>query len=357
MRVKLYFVKLGGSAFTYKHDVEKIRRFQEILTSIISEIWDDGKNGQKESGAALFLESISELTLQVQEMIKKDVVLSFANELARWRRIALESSENQEVMFIIILGGGSPAHAAVKVARASGLDNLRYGVLIRQVVGMMSSFVVSILATRLNVNHVPPSSWFFWEEESDGQVTLIRSSSSPPPTLNDHLRAGIIPVLGGDVILGRNGWSIISGDPIPYFLYHHWFNRPSITEMSRYQVVETVMLSDIGVDGRVAGFYDKNPLERTAHLVTEIKLLTDNICEFQLEDGKTFMVPLSSIGDDQSNEHESSSVDVTGGMLQKIWWQLRLAREGVPTRIIDVRLFRKYIDGEDVPQTFIHSSL
>ncbi len=344
--MELYYVKLGGSAFTYKNDQNKNDRFQEILTAYVQDALEERSLSSEARNGLL-----KELRRQIESMIRTDVIVSFARTLARWKN---SSNGKCPKSFIIILGGGSPAHGAVKVARALQLNNVIYGVMVRQVVGYMAALVTSLLARDLTINYIPPSSWFYWEEEKDGQVTVVRADSLPL-TLQDHLNLGIYPVLGGDMILGKNGWSILSGDPIPYFIHSNWLQQ----SISRdWKVKETIMLSDVGVEGRHAGFYDSDPSDPSAQLITRILVKREH-CLLELESGTRVKIDFSELGNGEEqasideSSNDNSSVDVTGGMLQKIWWQVKLAQKGIPTRILDYRLFDSFIEGKAIPHTYI----
>ncbi len=349
--VDLYFVKLGGSAFTYKNDNQKNAKFREILGTYVKETMLPTSRASMGDRVEL----LKQLQDQIRLMIRSEVVLSFARTLARWGSSSGDQHRNDRA-FIVILGGGSPAHGTVKTLRDLQLQNRIQGVLVRLVVGYMSSLVVSLLAQRIPVNYIPSSAWFYWEMENDGQVVDVRKNPSLM-SLHEHLLVGIHPVLGGDVILGKTGWSILSGDPIPYFLHRDYF-QPSAASVSQFfpslEVKETIMVSDIGVNGRPAGLYDLDPSDPSAQLITRI-LVEDHQCVFERESGTSFHRSLRSIGGSQESRSEggNGTVDVTGGMLQKIWWQVKLAREGIATRILDYQLLDDYVDGKQVPHTHI----
>lgn len=110
------------------------------------------------------------------------------------------------------------------------------------------------------------------------------------------LRAGLVPVLHGDVVLDEEqGWGILSGDEL-------------MVQAARLRPERAVFLMD------VAGVYDRPPSEAGAVLLERIAVGADGRAQ----------LPRTSV----------ASHDVTGGLDGKLGSALRLAASGVRTYLV-----------------------
>lgn len=230
-----------------------------------------------------------------KEKFPPKVNFHYLKQLAKEIKIALSDAEHQ---MIIIHGAGCFGHIPAKkyeLTKPKWHDNKKRG-----------SVEIRILMEKLNKNVVDclykegiPAIAF---QASSGSILENKKLIQfPVRIIERYINHGLVPVIYGDISVDLvSGIDILSGDQILSYLAERI--NPDLVI--------------IGTD--VDGVFSENP-----HQYPEAKILP----EINLRNLKNV---ISGLGG-------SSKTDVTGGMINKIKELLKLARQGIPTHIVNAK--------------------
>jgi isopentenyl phosphate kinase len=230
-------------------------------------------------------------------------------------RLAEEIKESSEEELIIVHGGGSFGHpVASKYNLQDGFKNkeqIEGIVQTRKSMGELSRSVINTFhEQKLPVVAIQPS--------ANITCKAGRIEDMDAGVVKKFLELGTIPVLFGDVVLDKElGFCILSGDQITTHL------------ALKFDADRVILAADVD------GVYDRNPKKfDDAKLITEINCTEGDILDtLTTEDG-----------------------DVTGGIKGKIEELIMLAKNGVPSQVINAMVagrLKKALSGEDVTGTVV----
>ncbi len=201
--------------------------------------------------------------------IRKDVIKRIARELKPYLDL------NNKL--ILVHGGGSYGHHIVRMYNELNREkDAHYYSIVTISMNELSLKTAEILRLEgLPVTIIPTHVIFRLDEKSNIEPYNIK-------VITDHLERGIIPILYGDLVLGRDGFPVLSGDDISWYL--------------ACKLKASRLLFATSVDGIYAGSIGRSPI------IEFINCRDTNIEE--------------TIGKFQ--EKTGSSIDVTGGIINKV---------------------------------------
>ena len=225
-----------------------------------------------------------------------DKAKPFTEDLKTIKRLASEIHKAKEAgsLFIVGHGGGSYPHVpAVKYKTAQGIrNNASYrGIAeVQDAAARLNRIVVAeFIKTGENAVSLSPSSFMLGED-----AEIKKAFLSP---LLKILEFKMLPVVYGDVVLdSKKGCFIASTEKILNFL--------ALKLKAKFEIEKVIHC------GKTDGVYDKQGK-------TIPKISTENFDKVRAEIGG------------------SDGIDVTGGMLHKIEEALTLAKNGIPSVIIN----------------------
>lgn len=232
-------------------------------------------------------------------------------------RLAKEISDSKISSLIIIHGGGSYGHPlAAEYKITEGFRENRQLIGFSKTCNAMQSLNILVIEALINYGlpaiSIAPSSCIMTKR---GRIERFNIEA-----LTHSLKLGFVPVLYGDAVFDyENGFSILSGDQLA----------------SNLAIMFNAKRVIMGVD--VDGLYTADPkIDPSAKLIehislSELKKLTDKV-------------------------ESSETMDVTGGMMGKIFEMASLAASGIEVIIINALKpgnIYKALRGEKVKGTII----
>ncbi len=141
--------------------------------------------------------------------------ISFSVNSDAMRRLAKELSKGSNKKVLLVYGGGSFGHAAAikhlsggMVRSPSGISEIRAAML-----RLTVELTQTLIEEGIPIFAMNPSSCFVYDHGS------IRCGSTPIEVMSNALEAGLVPAMGGDIIMDRAGGArILSGDAIARML-------------------------------------------------------------------------------------------------------------------------------------------
>lgn len=202
--------------------------------------------------------------------IRRNIVRRIARELKPY--LSLNNK------LILVHGGGSYGHYIVRMYdELARKKDAQYYSMVTISMNELSLKIAEILRLEnIPVTIVPSHVVFRLNKENNIEPYNIR-------VIIDHLEQGIIPILYGDLVLGRNAFPVLSGDDISWYL--------------ACKLKASRLLFATSVDGIYAGPVGKSPI------IELIKCSDTNIEEII----------------EKSQKKVGSSIDVTGGIMNKIF--------------------------------------
>lgn len=215
-------------------------------------------------------------------VLRSDVVLRLFREIGRYR------SERREGGMVLVHGGGSFGHPVVKscVSRCGRIDE---GCFVETADSMDTLNHILrryAIAVGLRVVSLPPRSF----------CTIVAGyPSCRIEALAALLERGLTPLTYGDVVASDEGFEVLSGDTLAWYIARE------------LGASEIVFVTDVD------GLYDRDPKTYPS---------ARRIARASIDEVLGYL------------SGSSSEVDVTGGMLRKLYEGRRLGLRGVKVKIV-----------------------
>ncbi len=201
--------------------------------------------------------------------IRRDIIKRIARELRPYL--------NSNNRLILIHGGGSYGHHIVRMYNElNRKKDVNYYSTVTISMNELALKTAEILRLEgIPVTIIPSHVLFRLNDKSEIESYNIN-------VIIDHLERGIIPILYGDLVLGKDGFPVLSGDDISWYL--------------ACKLKATRLLFATSVDGIYAGPVEESPI------IEYIDCRNTNIEETIRK----------------LRRKDSSSIDVTGGIINKV---------------------------------------